>query len=54
MGILYGLQHVSAVADRVKDMLVSIPLGPDGFAWIFTALIGGIIGGIVGRWMPKA
>lgn len=54
MGILYGMQHVSAVADRVKDMLVSIPLGPEGFAWIFTALIGGIIGGIFGRFMPKA
>ncbi|MST56509.1 hypothetical protein FYJ74_10780 [Pyramidobacter sp. SM-530-WT-4B] len=44
MGILYGLQHVSAVAERARNMLAAIPLGQEGFAWIFTGSLGGIIG----------
>ena len=44
IGILYGLQHVSTVADQAKNMLAAIPLGQDGFAWIFTSALGGIAG----------
>lgn len=44
VGILYGLQHVSAVAERAKNMLAAIPLGQEGFAWIFTSILGGIVG----------
>ena len=54
MGIVYGLQHVSTVADLAKDMLEAIPLGREGFAWMFTALIGGLVGGILGRGTSKA
>ncbi|OON86910.1 branched-chain amino acid transport system II carrier protein [Pyramidobacter sp. C12-8] len=44
IGILYGLQHVSTVADQAKNMLAAIPLGQEGFAWIFTSALGGIAG----------
>lgn len=54
MGILYGLQHVGAVADLAKSMLVAVPLGQEGFAWIFTAVLGGVIGGFLGRKTPQA
>ena len=49
MGILYGLQHVSLVADLAKNALFAVPLGQEGFAWIFTAVLGGIVGGFLGR-----
>lgn len=44
IGILYGLQHVSTVADQAQNMLAAIPLGQEGFAWIFTSALGGIAG----------
>ena len=49
MGILYGLQHVSFVADLAKNALFAVPLGQEGFAWIFTAVLGGVVGGFLGR-----
>ena len=54
MGIVYGLQHVSTVADLAKNMLATVPLGQEGFAWIFTAVLGGIVGGFLGKQTPQA
>lgn len=54
MGILYGLQNVEGVKAYAQTALAAIPLGEEGFAWIFTAVIGGLFGGFLGGRKPGA
>lgn len=49
IGIFYGIESVLPHTFIVENILYKLPLGKDGFFWIITAIIGGIIGYMVDK-----
>lgn len=53
MGLLYGVAAINENLSIIQNFLYKLPLGKDGFAWVFTAIIGMVIALILDRTVLK-
>lgn len=53
IGILYGIEAINNNLAIIQNFLYKLPLGKDGFAWVFTALVGMIIASVLNQTVYK-
>ncbi len=53
LGILYGVAAINKDLSIIQNFLYKLPLGEDGFAWVFTAIIGMVIALILDKTVLK-
>ena len=53
LGILYGVAAINENLSIIQNFLYKLPFGKDGFAWVFTAIIGMVIALILDKTVLK-
>lgn len=52
-GLVQALKFITVTKPTAEEILVHVPLGPEGFAFLIPALLGCVVGWIVGRQRAK-
>lgn len=53
LGLLYGVAAINENLSIIQNFLYKLPFGKDGFAWVFTAIIGMVIALILDKTVLK-